>query len=1002
MLTVLNLIEILNDKSKNSATVTIDALPINLIKTTTMTIKKIIPIVLILLIAPDVFALDMEFYTYGGGREIADAFKRLAFIYSDNRFATMFTVAAGLGAIMLATSNNLIKPIMSAQGDPFAWLKVVVIGTTLYTAAIIPTGTMHIYDPVNNSTESVHGVPDGIILIAGLFNKLERGMVDITTTASAYPYDKTAGGINFKVLMDTLNKTPKNNLYYLSADVEEYYRVCGTVAEGIVGTNTSSKRRQFETESLYSEFPKYRNSGVWVNMFDGDKVISNMTCTEAWDNVLLPKLTPAAMNGILDSVCKSNGFDVSVAVQKNACKDLVTQAYALHGVTPVNAGSYIREAFVYQNILKSMTQDPNEAQLVLTRRSLMLQGIGAFNSANDLLPTLRAVMMAVVLGLFPLLSIFLVTPIFKEAARFMIGMMLWLTTWGVAVAITHTAGMDQAIIAFSDIANTKMGMASFLLAEETAIKALGFFGRMQVLSLMLASALAMALYKFGGYAMTQMAQNQAQNLQNIGDQSAQQVLTPEGRSAFANQAAQGLAHEGAGMVPQNNMPNTPPVMAGHDRLFQSAAFKQESTQSEMSTLSENGGISTNADLTGDRTGGDIVGQNTALERVADTNNISASEQAVTNAETSAISYRASADAIKTSQENLGGGHQVTGAENIAQVEQGQSEGNITKHQNIANAIGQDSSNPDALRGIANNLANNHGNYAMTGKDLANSEFFDRASLAQQETIGNNPDMAFAVSPNFNEDGSLGKMSVSAGANLGIDNSTSLNDETNVRSGHKEDHINSYRAGNRYEDRDVIDMRDTRSSGSQMTTGDSKVHDDTTQTRIGGNVGTIRDAILNDGNQFVNNPQRLQTWADNQSEFVSSYNQAKGGDVNAREQLVDTTTEMFKDVQGTMSTQDMVSLFSKQEGSGGWQVPGVAQFLTGANASVNASTGSDQTTRSEEQIRSDINRSYINHMLDSSQGNVDFSENVRNLHEQQRNYAIGQGQDSDMKDDTKRN
>lgn len=936
------------------------------------TIKKIIPIVLILLIAPNVFALDMEFYTYGGGREIADAFKRLAFIYSDHRFATMFTVAAGLGAIMLATSNNLIKPIMSAQGDPFAWLKVVVIGTTLYTTAIIPTGTMHIYDPVNNSTESVPGVPDGIILIAGLFNKLERGMVDITTTASAYPYDKTVGGVNFKVLMDTLNKTPKNNLYYLSADVEEYYRVCGTVAEGIVGTNTSSKRRQFETESLYSEFPKYRNSGVWVNMFDGDKVISNMTCAEAWDNVLLPKLTPVAMNGILDSVCKSNGFDVGVAVQKNACEDLITQAYTLHGVTPVNAGSYIREAFVYQNILKSMTQDPNEAQLVLTRRSLMLQGIGAFNSANDLLPTLRAVMMAVILGLFPLLTVFLVTPIFKEAAKFMVGMMLWLTTWGVAVAITHTAGMDQAIIAFSDIANTKMGMASFLLAEETAIKALGFFGRMQVLSLMLASALAMALYKFGGYAMTQMAQNQAQNLQNIGDQSAQQVLTPEGRSAFANQAAQGLAHEGAGMVPQNNMPNTPPVMAGHDRLFQSAAFAQGSTQSQMSTLSENGSIATNADLAGDRTGGDIVGQNTALERAADTNNISASEQAVTNAETSAISYRASADAIKTSQENLGGGHQVDGAENIAQVEQGQSEGNINKHQNIANAIGQDSNNPDALRGIANNLANNHGNYAMTGKDLANSDFFDRTSSAQQETIGNNPDMAFAVSPNFNDDGSLGKMDVSAGANLGIDNSTNLN------------------------------TRNTISSGSQMTTGDSKVHDDTTQTRIGGNVGTIRDAILNDGNQFVGDLPRLQTWADNLSEFVSSYNQAKGGDVNAREQLVDTTTEMFKDVQGTMSTQDMVSFFSKQEGSGGWQVPGIAQFLTGANAGINTSAGSEQREQNQEDIRAELNRSYINHMFDSSQGNVDFSENVRNLHEQQRNYAISQGKDSDMQGVTKNN
>jgi hypothetical protein len=81
----------------------------------------------------------------------------------------------------------------------------------------------------------------------------------------------------------------------------------------------------------------------------------------------------------------------------------------------------------------------------------------------------------------------------------------------------------------------------------------------------------------------------------------------------------------------------------------------------------------------------------------------------------------------------------------------------------------------------------------------------------------------------------------------------------------------------------------------------------------------------------------------------------------------------------MSTQDMVSLFSKQEGSGGWKVPGIAQFLIGANASVNASTGSMQDTKSEEDIKSDINRSYINHMLDSSQGNVDFAQQVKDLH-----------------------
>ncbi len=54
-------------------------------------------------------------------------------------------------------------------------------------------------------------------------------------------------------------------------------------------------------------------------------------------------------------------------------------------------------------------------------------------------------MSAIILGLFPLLSLFLVTSVFRESTKFMLGSILWLTTWGVAIAITHTASVDGVL-----------------------------------------------------------------------------------------------------------------------------------------------------------------------------------------------------------------------------------------------------------------------------------------------------------------------------------------------------------------------------------------------------------------------------------------------------------------------------------------------------------------------------------------------------------------------------
>ncbi len=81
---------------------------------------------------------------------------------------------------------------------------------------------------------------------------------------------------------------------------------------------------------------------------------------------------------------------------------------------------------------------------MLAKRQLTLQGMGVMNVANDVLPNLKAVMTAIILGIIPFLTLFLVTSLYKEALKFIVVCILWLTTWGVMIAVSPLTNSRSA------------------------------------------------------------------------------------------------------------------------------------------------------------------------------------------------------------------------------------------------------------------------------------------------------------------------------------------------------------------------------------------------------------------------------------------------------------------------------------------------------------------------------------------------------------------------------
>ena len=902
--------------------------------------NKYIFVLLTMLITPEAFAIDMEYYAPNGLTEIGSAFKRLALIYSDGNYKMIFAVITVLALLMSGISVFLIKPLTAGLGSnpAVSWFAPFLIGVTIYLATFVSTGTIHLYDPIKNQTESISGVPDAIVAIAGLTNILERTMVDITNTASAYPYDKNAGGLNYKMLLDASNKGLSNKEIWLGEDVMSYYNECGELNMALPGATTDRAKLKTGVESIYEVLKEWQHPGVWVNMRNGNASIDNMTCTEAWKTVLEPQLQNISgnFNPMVDDVCRKNGFNLADINQQQACYDLVDQAWKLHGLTTSGAGQYVREAFLAQHILETVNrEDPLTAQLTLAKRQLTLQGMGVMNVANDVLPNLKSVMTAIILGVMPFLTIFLVTPLYREALKFMVGGMLWLTTWGVMIAVTHAGAMDQAIAVFAEMRNNKMGLNAFMTADTAAMKALAVFGRMQAMSLMLSSAIAMAIYKFGGYAMTAMAEMQAGNLQNIGEQAAMQTMTPEGRGGLRAGLASGMSSDGyVGKELQGG------GGTGSDWQVKSKALEDAGRYATVEATEDS---ATNNNQTFGQTAGDVA-YTDQIQKIADT------------------------QALQQTQENLGNGDQIKGANERAASTEGGVEGGVQRAKNMVNLSGGDPTDPSDIRAMQIDMANNNNGFVMRGTDISeNEEIASHLTDSQIEYLNENKDNEYIVNPSFNEEGGLTSASVRS--------NYSTSDDQNLNVSEVNSNIN----------KTVSDTQD------QTSTGNVATH------TVGGNLNSILKAMEDkptDGSQ-----SQQEDWSVNRKAFSETYSNAfenqKGAEANY---LANTLSgDLNNIVSGSKNNVDTMSVATKEGANLGLQVPSWFTNVTGVTGGASIGAGADQSQRWENHTSAQVNNAMVRSILDDSGGDIDkFSENYMSY----KNALLESGQEARDESDLK--
>ncbi|SNB45439.1 conjugal transfer protein TraG N-terminal domain-containing protein [Geobacter sp. DSM 9736] len=485
-------------------------------------------ILLIVIVPSAALAVDFDYYVYGGFDAVVNAFNKLALVFGDNGYMSFyaFSIAAGIffGCVTIAA-----RILGGGNGSPMSWIVPSLVGIGVYLSLAVPKGNLHIYDPVYNKNQTIGGIPNGVVAIAGVLNAVERGLVDIVTTSGdPLSYENQAGGKGFLGLyqISSLPLSAVNS--NIDTSMRNYIKDCVSYEIMRPGTTLTVDALRKTSTDFAPLLAQAQNPSVYTVYYDS--TTSNgqsLTCTDAWANIS-GQLTPDNLKNNITAVCSALGYDPSNAASLTQCKTVLNNVNTGVGLGAASVDDFVKQAYISQR-LDDIFRSGNSAGA--TNYQFLLNASGSMKAANEWLPVLRAILTAIAVGLVPFLALFIPTPIIGKAVGAIFGFFVWLAAWGVTDAIIHQFAIDYANRTYQLVRQNNLGMDAFYFFPDQTTKILGMFGTLRMSGMMLATALTGMLVKFGGHAMAMMAGSLSKQIQSAGSRAAHEVEDPAGRAS---------------------------------------------------------------------------------------------------------------------------------------------------------------------------------------------------------------------------------------------------------------------------------------------------------------------------------------------------------------------------------------------------------------------------------------------------------------------------------------
>lgn len=580
-------------------------------------LKHYLP-VLLLFMSGTSLALDMDYYAYDGFEQVRNGFERIALIFGSTSYIGIIFVFIVLGIVFgaYAAAGRSLANVSSGNTQmSLSWIFMPLFGTVIFKALILTTGTMHVYDPVQNRYEPVADVPNLIIAVSGFMNKVERAAIEIVDNNPAEPLDEAYGGVGFSLLHNIMSDINYMDDHYLQMTIKKYYIDCSPIALANPANPFSLQELRSGSIDLQATLGNLALPTVTTTFYDGANKSGTIdTCENVWVNVITPAISLlATFEQPMYSACSKAGFNIGDAIGQQRCREILdtispnmfnVAGDATHLLRTRTLSLLIHEAMIDEN--------PDVGIAAIAAQSTMLGGLGTSIAAAEWLPTVKATVTVIVLGITPILILFLVTPLFAKSLSLMVGLFAFVGVWGVIDAILQVGALDQAYAAMHEMRRHNMAMDAMMVSPESAQKGMAIFAKARVLGLTLSSLIAGSLFGVSVYGLAQAGGRLEEPIEDKGGRGANQILTAEGYGSYVDSMSQGYATS----VSQAGS-------GGFERASNASAFaRSENAFSDVQTFNElsketGGGIIDTAAFSSAGSAGARIGSATATARASE-------------------------------------------------------------------------------------------------------------------------------------------------------------------------------------------------------------------------------------------------------------------------------------------------------------------------------------------------------------------------------------------------
>lgn len=477
-------------------------------------------------------ALTQEFYTWGGGHDaVVSAFQKSALIFSGTGYQGLFATlaTASLAALVIRVMLQLMAGGFKGDGNvAFGALIPWLISVSIFMGGVLPKGTLHIYDPVENKYAAVGGIPQIIVLFASVSNMIERVLVEqVTTAGDPVGFQSQAGGKGFLGLYG-ISKTPlMASDSTLDPSLTRYISDCVLFESGLTAGYVQELRKT--TSDLVTSLGKAASpANMTVLYSDAAPGGEGVSCSVAWASIKTRLQAQTALQNNLKAACAEIGFKADTATELADCQTKMSSIVDAQLVPGKTSSDFLRSAYVAQAMDSIMSGD--SAGEANANFSILNKASGTMSTVNNWLPTIRAVILAVTVALTPFLALLMLTPMMGKAVKFVAGSFFFLTVSGIVDATLHQFIIDYSNSLYADVRQYNMGLDALRFFPSTTEKVLAMFGMVRASGMVLAGAIASGVIGMGASVGAAIGGKLMGDVTATGAQGEQQMLDPAAKA----------------------------------------------------------------------------------------------------------------------------------------------------------------------------------------------------------------------------------------------------------------------------------------------------------------------------------------------------------------------------------------------------------------------------------------------------------------------------------------